>query len=73
MPNPSGDVLIRHINSIEYVVTDAITREALDGPFESFPSALRAAKRLAGEHAVWLEDVDNRGRPLGDPVRIPSP
>jgi hypothetical protein len=72
MTNKPGDVLIRHLNSMEYVLADAATREVLAGPFGTFPSALHAARRLAAGNSVWLEDVDNRGRPLGDPVRIPE-
>ena len=71
MPNEPRDVLVRHLNSMEYVLVDASTREVLAGPFDTFPTALIAARRLADGNGVWLEDVDNRGRPLGNPVRIP--
>ena len=67
-----GDILIRHLSALEYAVASLATRDMLAGPFDTFPAALRAARRLANGNAVWLEDVDNRGRPLGDPVRIPA-
>jgi len=72
MTRKPSDVLIRHLNSMEYVLADAWTREVLAGPFDNFPSALHAARRLATGNGVWLEDVDKGGRPLGDPVRIPE-
>ena len=71
MSSEPRDVLVRHLNSLEYLLVDASTREVLAGPFDTFPSALIAARRIANGNSVWLEDVDNRGRPLGNPVRIP--
>jgi hypothetical protein len=69
-PRP-GDVLIRPFGESSYALVDAATNEQI-----AITSELRAAVKLASEHggAVWRENVDNRGRPLGSPVLLlPKP
>ena len=65
-----GDVLIRSLDST-YLVLDAVSHRALDGPFDAFADALAAALAFVRPgRTVWQENTDNRGRPLGPPMRI---
>ena len=61
-----GDVLIRAYAG-SYQLLDAATHEPI-----AIVAALQMAVRIASDHggAVWRENVDNRGRPLGDPVML---
>jgi hypothetical protein len=72
MPIPQvGDILIRHIATDIFELVDVVTGKHLSGPFTSHAAALDAA-RLRGARAIWLQNIDDRFRPLGDPFRLPS-
>jgi hypothetical protein len=72
MPIPQpGDVLIRNVTAGRYELVDAVSLRLIDGPFGGFPAAVAAA-RLRNARAIWQQNVDSRGRPLGDPIRWPS-
>ena len=61
-----GDVLIRVFVGSSFQLVDAMTREQI-----AIVPALDVAVKLASEYgAVWRENVDNRGRPLGEPVLL---
>lgn len=65
-----GDVLIRNLPGSEFELVDCVTNEALV-PRDSLPAVLRAAASRGV--TVWQQNVDERGRPLGDPVKLLSP
>jgi hypothetical protein len=71
----AGDLVIRvQTNTLPttYIVTDAQSRQVLGGPFASMAEAAIAASKLVGPMAaVWQEHIDQRGRPLGPPQRLP--
>ena len=71
----AGDVVIRvQTNTLPttYVVAEASSRRILGGPFPSLAEAAIAASKLVGPMgSVWQEQVDQRGRPLGPPHRLP--
>jgi hypothetical protein len=57
-----GDVLIRAVGDYSFELVDVTTREQI-----AIVPALRVALQVASERggAVWRENVDHRGRPLG--------
>jgi hypothetical protein len=63
----SGDVLIRLYTGSSYQLVDAMTREQI-AIIRDLPMAVRIGSDHGG--AVWRENVDNRGRPLGSPVLL---
>ena len=72
MPTPQpGDVLIRDVMAGRYELVDVVSLRFIDGPFDGFQAAVAAA-RLKNARAIWQQNVDSRGRPLGDPFRWPS-
>ena len=73
MPTPqSGDILIRRANGNDaFELHDVVTLERLAGPFEDFAAAVAAA-RAKKPRAIWQQTLDDRGRPLGDPFRLPD-
>ena len=71
MPTPQpGDILIRRARAGGCELVDAVTHKHIDGPFEAALTAIVGA-RLRGAHAIWQQHLDDRGRPLGDPFRLP--
>ena len=62
-----GDVLIRTVGESSFELVDATTREQI-----AIVPALQVAVQVAGERggAVWRENVDSRGRPLGHAVLL---
>ena len=63
IPHP-GDVLIRS------VATDRMSRVGfIDGPFDGLPAAAAAA-HLRIVRAIWQQNVEARGHPLGEPFRL---
>ena len=62
-----GDVLIRSYARSSYQLLDATTHEEI-----AIIGNLQMAVTMASERggAVWRENVDNRGRPLGSPVLL---
>lgn len=73
MPIPqSGDILIRGTSGDDgFDLHEVITLKRLAGPFETFAAAVAAA-RAKKPRAIWHQTVDDRGRPLGDPFRLPD-
>lgn len=70
-----GDVLIRvqtNTTPTTYLLADAETHRLLSGPFASLSeAAIAAAKHVGSMGSVWQETLDQRGRPLGPPLRFP--
>lgn len=72
MPVPQvGDVLIRGLRQSRFELVDVVTLKHLAGPFDSFAGAVDAA-RTRNARAIWQQNVDDRGRALGDPFRLPD-
>jgi len=66
-----GDVIIRTLPGDEFLVANAITLKTLEGPFTTFDDALATALLVAAPSGtIWQENLDNRGRPLGPPIRV---
>ena len=72
MPIPiAGDVIVQLDLDCCYVIRDALTRQRLDGPIATLAVAVIQAARFARRSAgVWYQQVDNRGRLLGDAYRV---
>jgi hypothetical protein len=62
-----GDVLVRVFGESNYQLLDATTHEQI-AIVPTLPAAIEVANERGG--AVWRENVDNRGRPLGNPVLL---
>ena len=62
-----GDVLIRVFSESAYEILDATTQQQI-----AIAPDLHVAVKIASERggAVWRANIDNRGRPLGDPVLL---
>ena len=72
MPIPQrGDILIRAWANGSYSLLDAISWGHIAGPFNDFAAAVTEA-RIRGVRAVWQQDLDGQGQPLGDPFRLPD-
>jgi hypothetical protein len=69
MKLPIGDVVVRGSLSQGFIVLDATSRRRLAGPL-GLGDALAAAKSHA-KGSIWQEIVDDRGRALGLPMKIP--
>ena len=73
-PAMPGDILIvRDATSTEpsYLIVDAITKHLLHGPFPSLRETLQRAAQLRRDGAIWHKSIDDRGRELGPPIRLP--
>jgi hypothetical protein len=66
----SGDVLIRSVTPNRFELVDLVTHELVDGPFDDYRTALAAA-RLRNARGIWQQNVDERGRLLGEPFKLP--
>jgi hypothetical protein len=72
MPFPlPGDVLIRSVAANRFELVDVKSLKFIDGPFDGYAMAVAAA-RLRKARAIWQLNVDGRGRPLGEPFRLPD-
>ena len=72
MPNPHrGDVLIP-VSGITFELVDVATQKFVAGPFDSLVTASAAARERKAP-AIWQQNVDARGRPLGDPFANSRP
>ena len=73
MPVPqAGDILIRSLTGDHrFTLLDVVTERTIAGPFEGFRSAVTYARAL-NARAIWQQSVDDRGRVLGDPFRLPD-
>ena len=68
----AGDLLIRGTGESGFLLLEAVTLKPLAGPFEYLGTAVAAA-RARRPRVIWQQSVDNRGRLLGDPLRLPTP
>jgi len=59
-----GDILIRGQNQ-RFTLLDVVTTKFLSGPFDGFAAAAAAA-RARNARMIWQQNVDERGRPLGN-------
>jgi hypothetical protein len=48
-----------------FTLLDVVTTKFLSGPFDGFPAAAAAARAL-NARMIWQQNVDERGRPLGN-------
>ena len=74
MPAPQvGDILIRHgaAATDTFLLVDVVTGKYLGGRFLGLEMALVAAK-TRHPRAIWHQSVDERGRPMGDPFKLPK-
>ena len=65
----TGDLLLRGSNQDGFVVLDAVTREALSTALPIL-EALAFAK-VHGGSRVWQQQLDFRGRGIGQPSLLP--
>ena len=66
-----GDILIRALKNQRFTLMDVVTTKFLSGPFDGFPAAVAAA-RARQTRVIWQQNVDERGRALGDLFAIPD-
>ena len=71
-PSRHGDVILRGDTHSGFHLYDARTDAHLAGPIPSLPAAIEVA-RQHGAPAIWQQNTDNRGRPLGEPFRLLHP
>ena len=65
----SGDVIIRCCTPDgSYLVVDASTDAILSAVVPTIEQAVALAKER-GAVTIWLQHIDQRGRPLGPPTR----
>ena len=64
-----GDVILRQVIDGSFEVVDAITEKHIAGPVQ-LSRAVQLAK-AHGAESIWQQHLDDRGRPLGPPARIP--
>jgi len=67
---PQRDVVIRNASPDAYVVAEAGSSRPLAGPFASLVDAITTARLLSCGGSIWRENVDHRGRPLGEAIRL---
>jgi hypothetical protein len=68
----SGDIVVLGTTSHGYVLVDAISHRRIAGPIVLCASAVALARTLGGTN-VWQQNVDSRGRPLGEPFLLTHP
>lgn len=66
-----GDILIRALKNQRFTLMDVVTTKFLSGPFDGFPAAAAAA-RARKARMIWQQNVDDRGRALGDLFVLPD-
>ena len=72
MPIPqAGDILIRAVRDAEIELVDVMTGRRITAGFVSLPDAVAAA-RARNPRAIWYQEFDDIGRPLGQPQRLPD-
>ena len=65
----AGDVLLRGDGNDGFELVKAKTHEPVQTNIPTLEAAIEVA-RTHGAGVVWQQSVDNRGRALGDPVRL---
>ena len=72
MPIPqAGDILIRAVRDAEIELVDVVTGKRITAGFVSLPDAVAVA-RARHPRAIWYQEFDDTGRPLGAPHRLPD-
>jgi hypothetical protein len=67
---PRGeDVLLRGHGNSGFELVKAKTHEPIQTNIPTLEAAIEVA-RAHGAAVIWQQSVDNRGRALGDPVRL---
>ena len=69
-----GDILIVGNTSngeSSFLIVDAVTKRCLCGPFPTLRDTLQRAAQLRRDGAIWHKHMDDRGRELGPPLRLP--
>ena len=64
-----GDVLLRGDGHAGFELVKAVTHEPIRTNLPTVEDAIEVA-RAQGAAVVWQQSFDNRGRALGDPVRL---
>jgi hypothetical protein len=64
-----GSVVLRAAFNDGFVLADLQTDALVERNLPSLQAAVEAARRL-GVTEIWQQNVDNRGRPLGDPFKL---
>jgi hypothetical protein len=64
-----GDVLLRGDGTTGFELVRAGSLERIQAGIPSLEAAIEIA-RIQGAGAIWQQSFDNRGRALGDPVRL---
>lgn len=65
------DVILRGDASTGFHIYAADTQIHLEGPIRPLPAAIELARQYGA--VVWQQNVDNRGRALGEPFRLLYP
>ena len=64
-----GDVLLRGDGYVGFELVKALTLETIQTNIPSLEAVVEVARHY-GAGAIWQQSFDNRGRALGDPVRL---
>ena len=65
-PTP-GDIIVRGSLEVGYTLVDLTTGERISEVFSDLGVAVETALE-SGAVAIWSQNLDNRGRPLGPPT-----
>jgi hypothetical protein len=65
-----GDLILRGSFGTGFELVDAVTHTVKVSNLPTVESALKAAMRLQ-PNCVWQQNVDERGRPIGELFRLP--
>ena len=65
----AGDVLLRGDGNAGFELVHAKTHERIQTNIPTLQAAIEVA-RTHGAGVIWQQFVDNRGRALGEPIRL---
>ena len=65
-----GDVVLSGDTSSGFRMIDAVTGTSIHGPVRTLGDAIEFCRREHPTASIWQLSVDDRGRQLGDPVRL---
>jgi hypothetical protein len=66
----AGDLLLRGSFQRGFELLDAVTKQPIIDGMLSITRAIAVA-RARGARALWQMNIDQRGRPFGEPFRLP--
>ena len=69
MQPQTGDIILRANTASGFELVDAVTHHRIAGPWPDLQPALDAATS-SGARAIWHQNVDHRGRVLGEPFQL---